>query len=454
MPVNTPHRDYKSHEAKAQRVRDAVGGTDAIKARGDAYLRNPDPEDQKRFEEYKSGAQWLGVTKRTHDFMQGAMFRKDPEVSLPRELEYMLHDADGSGQSLAQFSRECTSGAIINGRVGILADYPPVGEGLTLEQAQALRATLSVYPSQSIINWRKDNNRLVLVVLAEKYSKAIDEFTFEELDQFRVLSLDETGHYVQRVFRENEVVMHLEPKQASGARWPFIPFQFIGVVNNDEIPDNPLLLDLADVNIGHYRNSADVEESAFIIGQPMFHVDTGDTSTDDWIALNPDGVTVGSRRGIQTQKGKVEVVQAEERNLSFRLMEHKESQMIAIGARLIEQGGSNETAEGVRARAGSDSANLSTVACNCSDAIENCLEWAALYMTKRDVFDEILFKINQEFYERGVDPNEIMARIAEVDRGLLPKSDYWAWRRKTGGIAPDRTDDDLRAEAEEGGLYL
>jgi hypothetical protein len=454
MPVNTLHADYQAHEVKAQRVRDAVAGTDAIKAKGDTYLRNPDPEDKKRFEEYKDGAQWLGVTKRTHEWMQGAMFRKAPEAELPAAIEYLLYNADGTGQSLAQFSRNVTSQTIINGRHGVLVEYPPAEPGMTREQSAGLQATLKPYASQSIINWRRNGDKLALVVLRETYDLPIDEFKSESKEQFRVLSLDEAGLYLQRLFREGEEVSRIEPRTASGSRWLVIPFQFVGVVNNDEVPDNPLLLDLADANIGHFRNSADVEESAFVISQPMIHVDIGEANADEWTELNPNGITVGSRRGIQTKGGRVEMVQAEERNLSLKLMEHKEAQMLAIGARLIEQKAGNETAEAVKARSGSDTANLSTVADNVSDALENCLEWAALFMTSADVFKQIRFRINQQFYEQTADPQEIMARIAELDRGLIAKADYRNWRRRTGGIEPERTDEDIDTEAEITGLTL
>lgn len=454
MPVETLHPDYERHEKKARRVRDAVEGSDAIKRRGTEYLPDPDPDDPERYANYKMRALWLGVTKRTHDGMLGAVFRKNPEAELPSVIEYMRDDADGSGMSLTQFARGAVSDTATNGRDGVLVDYPEAEDGLTQEQAQGLRATLRAYPSNTITNWRRDGEQLALVVLLEHYDEPVDEFQVNQEKQYRVLSLDDQGYYVQRVFRHNEEVSRSEPRMANGERWPFIPFQFIGAGNNDEHPDNPLLLDIADVNIAHYRNSADLEEASFIVGQPMFHVDVGDTSTQEWNDLNPNGVTVGARRGIQTKGGKVELVQAEERNLPLKLMEQKEAQMLAIGAKLIEQRGGNEREEAVKARTGAENANLSTLADNVSDGLENCLEWAALFMTSADVFDDITFRLNQEFYEQGADPQMVMARIQEVDRGLIAKADYRAWRRKTGGIDPDRTDEDIDAEVQSGGLEL
>jgi len=454
MPVSTQHKDYAAHQKKARRVRDAVAGSDAIKARGTTYLRNPDKDDTERYKEYKEQAQWLGVTKRTHDGMLGAIFRKTPQAELPKEIEYLIDDADGSGMSLTQFARGTCSDGIQDGKKGILVDYPEAADGLTREQTRGLRATLRGYVSESIINWRRAGEDLVLVVLSELYDEEVDEFNFEQKQQFRVLSLDATG-YRQRVYRGDDVVADTYPRMANGSPWPLIPFQFIGTVNNDENPDNPMLLDIADLNIGHYRNSADLEESSFTVGQPMPHVDIGEnTSTQDWKALNPNGIKWGSRVGVQTKGGKVELVQVEPNTLPDKLMERKEAQMLSIGARLIEQRGQNETAEAVRARSGAESANLSTLADNVSDGLENCLEWAALFMSSADLHGQISYRLNQEFYEQDADPQMVIARIQELDRGLIAKKDFRDWRRKTGGIAPDRTDEEIEDDVQAGGSTL
>lgn len=463
MPVDSKHPLYAGHEKKAQRVRDAVSGSDAIKDRTETYLPCPTgplyllegdelKEAEARYETYIQRAVWLGVTKRTHDGMIGAVFRQEPQVELESPIEYMSEDCDGSGMSLTQFAKLATSALVTNGRHGILVDYPEAEDGLTRDQTRGLRATFRTYHSTSIINWRREGELLKLVVLHEWYEDGEDEFEKELKEQYRVLSL-ENGAYVQRVFRDGIEASRSEPKDSNGARWKSIPFQFIGTVNNDETPDAPLLLDLADVNIAHYRNSADLEESSFITGQPMFHVDIGDTTDKEWKELNPNGITVGSRRGVQTKGGSMSLVQAEPNNLPNELMIRKEAQMLAIGARLIEQRAGNETAEGVRARSGAENANLSSVATNVSDAIENCLEWALSFMANQST-NGIIFKLNQQFYSEDADPQMIAAMITGLDRGVWAKADFRDWARKRDLIAPERTDEEIDAEVEAGGTAI
>lgn len=463
MPVETLHPLYEAHERRARRVRDAVAGTDAIKGGRTVYLPHPVAgwrnlagdlliEAVERYDAYLERATWLGVTGRTHEGMLGAVFRKRPQTNLPSTLDYMLEDADGSGMSLEQFSRLCVSATIQSGRAGVLADYPEAPDGLTVEQSRGLNATLRFYDSQSIINWRKDGETLALVVLAETYDDSDDEFDHAPETQYRVLRIED-GVYTQQVYRNGSPAGEkVTPRQLNGAPWPVIPFQFIGAKNNDEVPDKPLLLDIADINIAHYRNSADLEEGSFLCGQPMLHVDIGEMHSDEWVELNPNGIQVGSRRGVQTKGGSISMVQAEERNLPLSLMEQKEKQMLAIGARLIEQRGGNQTAEEVRAKSGAENASLSSVAANASDAIENCLEWCAYFMGGNP--DEITFELNQEFYPEKADPQEIIARIQEIDRGLIAKADYRDWRRRTGGISPERTDDEIDDEVQAQGTAI
>ena len=75
---------------------------------------------------------------------------------------------------------------------------------------------------------------------------------------------------------------------------PFIPFAFVGAVNNDAQPDTPPMLDLANLNLAHYRNSADFEESAFVMGQPQLVI-TG--VTEDW-KTEQGLVTFGARGAL------------------------------------------------------------------------------------------------------------------------------------------------------------
>jgi hypothetical protein len=128
-----------------------------------------------------------------------------------------------------------------------------------------------------------------------------------------------------------------------------------------------------------------------------------------------------------------------------------EAQMLSIGARLLTNGGQNETAEAVRARSGAETANLSTLTHNVSEAIRDCLGWCLEFMGGSGW---PVFELSQEFYPEEADPQMIMAMIQGVDRGLLADTDFFDWARKRGLIDPERTDEDIRADSQASGMNI
>ncbi len=53
--------------------------------------------------------------------------------------------------------------------------------------------------------------------------------------------------------------------------WDEIPFTFVGAQNNDPTIDDSPLAALVEINHGHYRNSADYEDSVWFCGRAAVH---------------------------------------------------------------------------------------------------------------------------------------------------------------------------------------
>ncbi|MCP4248318.1 MAG: DUF4055 domain-containing protein, partial [bacterium] len=122
-----------------------------------------------------------------------------------------------------------------------------------------------------------------------------DEFRSLEAEQIRVLDLDGEGFYRQRVFRFGEGVWRqfgpdILPLMA-GRRITFIPFIFLGPKDNRAAPAKPPLLDLVNLNLSHYRSSADFEHGAHFTGLPT-PVVTGHRLDDDAVLAIGAGAVV------------------------------------------------------------------------------------------------------------------------------------------------------------------
>lgn len=420
MPVSLVHPLYAEMSPVWRECRDAVAGQRAVKKGGELYLPATFADaDPARYAQYLQRAYFMGVTGRTKEALTGMVFRKPPRVVVPPQIEPFLENIDGAGQSLEQLAKEIVGDELTTGRFVLLVDYPSAPEGIDseAERMMGLRPTIAAYAAESLINWRFEgvNGRklLTMAVLAESAETGDDEFSHDTETVYRVLRLRD-GVYTQALYDQSgdPITDEYVPRMAGGAPFDHIPLHIIGAVNNLPEPDVPPLYDMAVLNISHYRNTADLEESSFISGQPTVHLSIGDTDAAEWQQLNPNGLQIGSRAGVITKGGSMELVQADAASLPFELMKHKEAQMVAIGARLVQRGGQAETAEAARLNASAEASTLDNVVGNVSEGIEAALEDMCRFVGADP--EGVEYALSREFWETAITAQDLQAIIAGV----------------------------------------
>ncbi len=449
MPCSSLHPEYRKARSRWNLVRSVVNN-DAMH-----LIRTVDTADKLRSDQYKDGAILTNFTALTKVGLTGLVFRRAPLIDLTPELDYLLDDATGEDLSLLQLSQQIIGEVLQTGRIGILVDYPTVEDRVSLLDDQQLGnvARIKPYNAESIINWRSEcygsQVLLVLVVLQENINEIdpADGFTWVQKKQYRVLRLNEEQVYTQAVYNEDEeLVEEFIPTKADGSVWNEIPFIFVGSENNDACIDTIPLYDLAVLNVGHYRNSADYEESIFITGQPTLFL-RGDGSLEEFKTIYPNGIKFGSRAGYYLGlNGGADLIQANPNQLAAVAMKEKLEQAALIGARLIAPSGGRETAEAARIRYASQNSALYLITTNVGLALAECLEWAQAFMASNDT--PVNFMLNDQFYDDAADPNTIMAAIQLMDRGVIAIDDVRDYVRRTGVIDDKRTNDALDSEAE------
>lgn len=420
MPVSTTHPLYADMLPVWQECRAAVAGQSAIKSGDTTYLpasfAKSDPE---RYAQYLVRAYFMGVTGRTKEALTGMVFRKSARIVVPDQINALLENIDGAGQSLDQLSKEIVGDVLTTGRYALLVDYPSAPEGLDSESERSLglRPTIAAYAAESLINWRFEGvggrKQLTMAVLSEHVEADDDEFSHDTETVYRVLRLRD-GVYTQSLYDQSgdPITEEYVPRMAGGAPFDHIPLHIIGAANNLPEPDMPPLYDMAVLNISHYRNTADLEESSFISGQPTVHLNIGETDAAEWERLNPNGIQIGSRAGVLTQGGSMQLVQAEATNLPFELMRHKEQQMVAIGARLVQRGGQAETAEAARLNASAEASTLDNMVGNVSEGIEAALEDVCLFIGADP--EVVEYQLSREFWETNITSQDLQAVISGV----------------------------------------
>jgi hypothetical protein len=449
--VKTPHREYVANAPKWKKIRDVLA-SDCRSYLRDVGSSEPDQEyGAQRQKDYADGAVLYNFVKRTLSGMVGAVMRKPPEATFPTALQYLLTNCNGAGLGIIQQAQDTLREDDSLGRTGLLVDAPPVAAATKAEQnAGMLNPRILMYTAENIINWRHETlgstQVLKFIVLREayEYTSGIDEFSVLIGEQYRVLEVVE-GRYRQRLFRfdstgsltgEIEVIKVNPPRNT-------IPFVFIGSDNNDAAIDPSPLETLVDLNIGHYRNSADVEESSFICSQPTLMIYPSLAWTQaNHDKYNPNGVRLGSRSGHLFAEGRSELLQAQESNLAKTLMLDKENQAVMAGAQLLTPT-AQITAESARIQRGADTSIMSTIAGNVSTAYEQAIKWCAEMM---GATGEIVFELNQEFFLQPMTAQDRAAWMADINAGLLPRRAYQAALRSSG--VTNWSDEEIEDELE------
>lgn len=458
--VTHQRKDYQQSVPSWMLVTDVCQGQEAVKARGDEYLPRPNPTDKSeenraRFKQYLLRAVFYNATGRTLTGLIGAAFRKPPAVEVPSLLDYLKEDADGQGVGIFQHSQNTLSAVLKKGRAALWVDYPEVnGDASRAQQAAgAIRANVIAIGAEQVINWRVERqgarNVLSLVVIRETFEDVSEDgFVAEAKDQYRVLALVE-GVYTVRIYRQGESGWELaeekQPKNGTGGTWSEIPFIFIGAQDNNADIDTAPLYDLAVLNIAHYRNSADYEDSAYLVGQAQPWISG---LTEQWRNhMEENGnLYLGSRTPLLLpENGAYGVTQAEANSMVKEAMDQKERQMVAIGARLVEKGSAVKTATQAQDENESEHSVLSLVVENVSDGYRKAIGWAAQYM---NASGEIEFALNTEFAEATLDAQMLQALVKAWQASALPLSALLGRFREVGLIEPDVTDEEVRDEIE------
>jgi len=436
-----PNVEYVLNFPRQQRVNDVVDGEYRLKKRDEekpgTYLRVINPLDVSDYNKrlnasYRKSAILYNATGRTLIGLLGMLYRVEPTIpELPELMEYIETDIDGNGMGINQQSHAVSSEVIKIGRHGLLTDIPIKKEGkeekpTTIADVQnGFRPFTKKYNATDIIDWNQSSINgmmtLDLVVLLEMVSIFADEHRIkrEIKKRYRILRLTE-GKYTQQLWVEGDDSPgeEIEIIDGSGEPWDEIPFEFIGSENNDPSIDFAPLESLTDVNIGHYRNSADLEHSSFQL-----------SAATPWIAddryssvqSNPNKKDTNTQKFGETSiivmgnGGQFGYAQPSPNVLANDLAKNKEQQMVALGAQLISEGGGTETAEAVRTKKAADTSMLSIVGINVSNGYTKSLGWIARFLNV-DFKGE--YQLNKNFFDSKLTPQERQQIVVEWQSGL------------------------------------
>ena len=455
MAVKHTHAEYDRLSPLWKRCRDAVAGQKAIHEAGKAYLPVLKGEEDEDYKARLCRSDFFNATFRTTSALTGMAFAKPPVVKLPAAIEKWKDDIDLAGVNLDALAEQVVEEVLEVGRVGILVDHPPAAAtpiSQAAAEAQGLRPSIQLYPAESIRNWKhgRVGNRVVLtmVVLGETEMVATDEFESKAEDRFRVLDLDEAGHYRQRLFKvENgkdvQIGADIYPLM-NGKPLTFIPFLIVGRSGKGDKPDEPPLIDLVDANIAHYQVNADYRHGLHFTGLPTLFL-AGVVQE-----VNAAPFYIGGQAAITSQhpdaKGMFIEYTGQGLNAVKDALASLERRMAILGARMIaDESKQAETLGATQIKRAGENSVLARIVITASEAIEAALGIMAMWA---GAGGEIVYQINRDFAPAMLGAQELTALVAAWQNGALSEAELFEVLQRGDVIDAAKPFDEHQAEAE------
>ncbi|MCP4251057.1 MAG: DUF4055 domain-containing protein [bacterium] len=468
---------YEQRIEQWNKIRDTLEGEDQIKSKGQCYLPRPSAQDDKDYRAYKARASFYGVTERTLRSLVGLVFRIEPEVELVPGLENMILAATPEGENLDSVMREAVRETMSLGRYGVLVDMPQAG-------AQRAEPYLATFTAENIWRWEEafdpsTSERVLTRVVLHSDPLVQDDIETDILHELLLVepediggSNDDTavslaGIYVIQIWEKQQSETASESNQnrreetdeddsgyvrvgapivplIQGAPLNRIPFIFINSTDEKPETSKPPMLDLVNMNIGHYRNSADLEHSLHLTAEPT-----------PWTAANWEGGSEPTSIGSATIWNMPEGGQAGMLEFSGKgieaistAMTDKENRMAALGARLIrDQERANVTSETTRLQSKAEESTLTSSVRTVESAFRKALTIATEWVGGNPEANTL--DLNKDFVETRMDPQELTALVGAWQAAAMSYDTLWTNMQRGEVADPKRSAEDERELIEE-----
>lgn len=405
-------------------LRDTFQGERTVKEKGTAYLPQLSGMDDSEYGLYLTNATFYNMTNRTVGALVGTLFRRNPVVgNLPDKLVKKMRRVTRNGQSLRSFTRQTAKEVVHMGRYGVLVDMAASGGD----------PYLAGYVTESILDWSYemigDREELTEVVLMETYlpKNSANNVARQWKIKIRVLRLVE-GVYQQHIYNalDNQVYPDIL-READEVITPtnrgrplnFIPFMFFGSDNNAADTQRSSMLDIAQMNLSHYRSYAHLEHGRFFTGLPVYYVSKSTGEGKGEYTIGPSvvwEVGPGESAGIIEFNGN---------GLKFleNAISTKEAHISTLGGRLIGVASSNvsESDSQSAMKERNEQALLLNVSLSLDEGFSTVLQWWAQWQDiAQSVAEEISIEFNKDFMLSQAAAREFRAIQQMYQDGILP----------------------------------
>jgi len=343
--IATPTPAYDALKPRWKVPELLMSGTQALRK---AHLFTLPQEPREPDEAYKR--RWRGSTlfnayKRTVGTLSGKPFSRPLNVKgLPPEMEYLRKDSDRMSTPMERFVQKAIGDRINYGKALIMVRMPPLPEGTTEADRHKfnLRPYFARLPATSLIGWTYSDTGILATIRLRYIAETVENdkntglpVHIRLVDVVEVWSIDTFWIY------------HLIKDENDGGeeKWKQVN---TGINELDKVPlvvsgrldDGPMLEDLANLNMQHFRSRSDQDTILHVARVPLLHfagweVDQVETTVsvhNSFVNRNKDSkISYIEIEGSSIEAGKQD-------------LEHLEDQMLVMGADLLTLKPGNPTA--------------------------------------------------------------------------------------------------------------
>jgi len=481
----TTHRDYNKYMGTYVKDYDCYQGQEEVKRKGTAYLpKLPAMALDKKvgsllYDNFLSNALWFPATSTTVRGYLGLLFRKNPIVKLPEELDSLKDSFTDNATSLNQAATELARELIIRYRPAVLIDFPVVNDELTLEQINALKLKpyTIIYSADSIINWHEKIvsgvKKLDMVDLQEYHDtlEYSDNEIIRAMDSLEIIDgqyvikrrllleiIDNQGQYYQELYikrkkeklKKDEVEWVLLSRKIplmNGKPLDFIPFVKCSQDNSWNL-NYSIINDLVNLNLADYRNEALYRDNLTLLARPTVvvagRIIPDGKEDDSYIAL-------GSSSFIDLEiGGSAELLGGDATQASALVIsgENLKRQMSVIGLRsLMADGNGVEAAKTAQIHRSGESSTLSSIALAISDCLTKVLKIMVMWSGENN--EDVSYEVQTDFIPETIDAELLKNLWAMYASGSLPLSQFLKRLQKGEIIDSTMTVDEFKEEIAE-----
>lgn len=376
-------------------VRDLWAGNERVKACAQTYLPQAPREDAQDYRVRLQRATLYNVFRNTVIGLMGYGFREPPKLQedVPAQLQTDWENIDLAGTHGDVFARDVGTDATTTGHAAILVDYPAGEASANYSDDLAKRPYWVPLTKDQLLSWRTtiEEGRTVLTQLVIEEQSCVPVGTFGDTLQtrYRVFTREkpDIGTPVVRwqllEIAPNKAVVVID--QGDVPTQDEIPVAEIVTAGRRALFDSdPPFLDLAHLNLAHYRQWSDYDSSIHMTCVPLLF-------TAGFLMKDEQGkdIPVGPNTGLNSPHpdGKAAYVTHSGESLDQvrRSLEDLENRMAALGlAALATQKRAAETATAKAMDKGATDSALAVTMRGIQDGLERAMYFHARYYGLED----------------------------------------------------------------------